>query len=408
MVGDDALKHIVFVVGVYKNGGVERRSTTLANQFAKKGYRCTILVTQEISDKPFFYTEKNVDIVFLHDYAEACRKSHKDNSEKAIKTKIKLLKKLQHLIHFFKKDSKNISRKIKMLRGGQELSIYVSNNPSSIYIPFGWYHTALLYEVSKKIKLKCIYAEKSSPKAEFSQNQNDIEYFYKIISKLNGAVMQTKEELLFYESHLKNGIVIHNPLRDDLPEPFQGKRRKIVVNFCRVSQEKNLFLLMNAFLIFNAINSNYKLEIYGNTITEEEKKHLEELTNWIHERKLEHIIKFLPPRADVHEIVKDYSMFVSSSDYEGLSNSMLEAMAVGLPCVCTDCLGGGSREMITDGENGLLVPVRDENALALAMCRIAENEILANRCSENAKKISCELSAENISNKWLEYINKVI
>ncbi len=402
------MKHIVFVVGIYKNGGVERRSTTLANQFAKKGYKCTILVTQEISDKLFFYTEKNVEIVFLRDYAEDCRKAHKDNSEKIIKRKIKILKKIQHSIHFLKKENKSISRKIKMLRGGQELSIYVSNNPRSIYIPFGWYQTALLYEASKKIKPKCVYAEKNSPEVEFSQNKNDIKYFYKIISKLNGAVMQTGDELLFYESHLKNGIVIHNPIRGDLPEAFQGQRRKVVVNFCRVSKQKNLMLLMEAFLDFNATHPDYTLEIYGNTITDEEKAYLEELKNWIRERELEHTIKFLPPRADVHEIVKDCSMFVSSSDYEGLSNSMLEAMALGLPCVCTDCLGGGASEMITDGENGLLVPMEDANALASAMSRIADDETLSNKCSENAKKLRYELSAENIANKWLEYIEKVI
>lgn len=402
------MKHIVFVVGIYKNGGVERRSTTLANQFAEKGYKCTILVTQEISDKQFFHTEKNVEIVFLGDYAEACRKAHKDNSEKIIKTKIKLLKKLQHSIHFLNKENKSISRKIKMLRGGQELSMYVADNPQSIYIPFGWYQTALLYEASKKIKPKCVYAEKNSPEVEFSQNQNDIEYFFGIISKLNGAVMQTREELLFYEAHLKNGVVIHNPVRGDLPDAFQGQRRKVAVNFCRVSEQKNLLLLMEAFLAFNSAHPDYTLEIYGNTITDEEKVYLEELTSWIRERNLEHIIKLLPPRADVHEIVKDCSMFVSSSDYEGLSNSMLEAMALGLPCVCTDCLGGGASEMITDGENGLLVPMGDANALASAMCRIADDETLANKCSENAKMLRYELSAENIANKWLEYIEKII
>lgn len=402
------MEHIVFVVGIYKNGGIERRSTTLANQFAKRGYKCTILVTQEMSKKQFFHTEKNVKIVFLSDYADELRKAHKNNIEKKIKTKIKFLKKIQHSISLLKKENKNISRRIKMLRGGQALSLYVSNNPRSIYIPFGWYQTALLYEVSKKIKPKCIYAEKNSPEVEFSQNKNDICYFFKIISKLSGAVMQTEEELLFYKKHLKNGIVIHNPIRNDLPEAFQGQRRKVVVNFCRVSKQKNLQLLMESFLIFNTTHPDYTLEIYGNTITEEENVYLEELKTWIHERKLEHSIKLLPPRADVHEIIKNCSMFVSSSDYEGLSNSMLEAMALGMPCVCTDCLGGGASEIIVDGENGLLVPMGDATALSAAMCRMADDETLACKCAENAKTLRFELSAENIASKWLEYLEKVI
>ena len=45
------MRHIVFVVGNYKNGGVPMRTTNLANQFAKKGYSPTILVTKDIADK---------------------------------------------------------------------------------------------------------------------------------------------------------------------------------------------------------------------------------------------------------------------------------------------------------------------------------------------------------------------
>jgi glycosyltransferase involved in cell wall biosynthesis len=116
----------------------------------------------------------------------------------------------------------------------------------------------------------------------------------------------------------------------------------------------------------------------------------------------------LPPRADVLDVVKDCAMFVSSSDYEGLSNSMLEAMAIGLPCVCTDCLGGGARELIKDGENGLLVPTKDAKALAEAMCSMVDDKELSKRCSDNASKIREELSAEYIADKWHEYIESVI
>ena len=93
-------------------------------------------------------------------------------------------------------------------------------------------------------------------------------------------------------------------------------------------------------------------------------------------------------------------MFVSSSDYEGLSNSMLEAMAIGLPTVCTDCPVGGARMVIRDGENGLLVPVGDREALAAAMCRVADDRALAETLSQNGRTLREKLSIGVIADEW--------
>ena len=58
------------------------------------------------------------------------------------------------------------------------------------------------------------------------------------------------------------------------------------------------------------------------------------------------MISIKPFNAIIDQAVLDAAMFVLTSDFEGMSNSMLEAMAIGLPCVCTDCDGGGAREII--------------------------------------------------------------
>ena len=98
-------------------------------------------------------------------------------------------------------------------------------------------------------------------------------------------------------------------------------------------------------------------------------------------------------------------MFVSSSNYEGMSNSMLEAMAMGIPCVCTDCPAGGARAVIKDGKNGLLTPVGDAHALCKAMKRIAKNPDLASKLSQNSVKIRETQSVEKIIEEWMELIN---
>ena len=114
----------------------------------------------------------------------------------------------------------------------------------------------------------------------------------------------------------------------------------------------------------------------------------------------------LPPAPDVHKKIIDSAMYVSSSDFEGLSNSMLEAMAIGLPCICTDCMGGGTREVMTDRENGLIVPMNDADAMYRAMKEFIENPELAEKCSQNAIKIREKLSVEKITRQWLEVIEK--
>lgn len=107
-----------------------------------------------------------------------------------------------------------------------------------------------------------------------------------------------------------------------------------------------------------------------------------------------------PATLKVHELIKDCTMYVSSSDYEGQSNSMLEAMAIGLPCICTDCPSGGARAVINPGINGLLVPVGNTDKLADAMRYMLLYPEEARRMGINASKIRDKRSPELIAQEW--------
>lgn len=99
--------------------------------------------------------------------------------------------------------------------------------------------------------------------------------------------------------------------------------------------------------------------------------------------------------------IRTAAMYVLSSDYEGISNSMLEAMALGLPVIATDCPIGGSRMYIRDGVNGLLVPVGDEEALARAMGRLADEPAFGESLGREAVKLRGELTTAKIADKFL-------
>lgn len=210
-------------------------------------------------------------------------------------------------------------------------------------------------------------------------------------------VCQTDDAASYFSDRVKKCVIL-NPLKEGLPTSFEGVRRKAVVTFCRLERQKNLPMLIRAFSRFHDSNPDYALEIYGDG-----REH-DALVSLIDDFGLSGIAKIRPGRPDVHDVVRDAAMFVLPSDYEGLSNSMLEAMAIGLPVVCTDCPCGGARMVITDGENGLLVPVGDEVALMQAMHRVACDPVLAERLSARAIALRKELSASKVCFDWMEAI----
>ena len=110
---------------------------------------------------------------------------------------------------------------------------------------------------------------------------------------------------------------------------------------------------------------------------------------------------------DLEKEIPKGEIYAYSSDYEGMPNSLLEAMAMGMPVVSTDCPCGGPKAVIRDGENGFLIPVGDEDALADRMIRLIEDKELQKRFSENARKIEDVGSIEAIYKQWKEYLEEV-
>ena len=112
--------------------------------------------------------------------------------------------------------------------------------------------------------------------------------------------------------------------------------------------------------------------------------------------------------ADVARDIKDARAFVLSSDYEGVPNALLEAMALGLPCIATDCLGGGPRMVIEDGVNGLLIPMGDEAALAEAMRRLLRDPEAAERMGRAARETAESFRPDRVFADWRQYVEDIL
>ena len=108
----------------------------------------------------------------------------------------------------------------------------------------------------------------------------------------------------------------------------------------------------------------------------------------------------------MHNQIVDAAAYVLSSDYEGISNSLLEAMAMGIPVISTDCPIGGSRMLIEHKKNGMLVPVGDKRALIEAMKYIIEHAEDAERMGQEAAKVKERFSIQAVADAWLEYMKE--
>ncbi len=209
------------------------------------------------------------------------------------------------------------------------------------------------------------------------------------------VVFQTEGAKSFFSPAIsRKGTIIPNPIKEALPAVWRGERKPVVATFSRLVPRKKISMLLHAFHKLTDEYPDLRLAIYGDG---ESKPALE--------REAEQLgilsrTEFHPHSLDVHSLVKDCAMFVSSSDYEGQSNSMLEAMAMGLPCVCTDCPCGGARAVITNGKNGLLVPVGDEEKLAEAMCYMLDHPEEARRMGNSAAEIREERTPLIIAREW--------
>ena len=221
----------------------------------------------------------------------------------------------------------------------------------------------------------------------------------RLYKKATAVVFQTEGAKRYFSKDIQDkGYVIGNPLTENLPRWREEGHNKIIITACRLDKQKNVQLLIRAFSRFLIVHSEYKLQICGKGPLEQKLKEL------CTELDISNNVEFLGFRKDVHELMTKAEMFVLSSNYEGISNSMLEALAIGIPTVCTDTPPGGAAQYIKNGENGILIPVGDEKSLLNAMEKISENKMLRKKYSNNATKIRVALKIDVIYEKWKELI----
>lgn len=343
---------IVFVVPDMAGGGTERVISLLANEYVKRGIETAIL--SFAGTQQAYVLDERVETV-----------SAGGPSGGNLKVRWQRLA--------FMKD-------------------YFKKNKDCYIFSFSTIGTGFIVLSTLFKKRRMIVSERSDPTAYDHKRYRD--FFYGFADCL---VCQTQEAIAAFPKHLqKKACVIGNPVDAATPERFEGVRAKKITTAGRLEAVKNHRMLIEAFALFSRGFPEYKLEIYGDGSLKEE------LRRFAAEKGIESKVVFHGFCRNVKEEIRDSGMFVLSSDYEGISNAMLEALAMGIPVVATDCPVGGCRTYIKNGVNGLLVSPGDAAGMAEAMRKIASDQKMSDKLSENAIKVRQEYSIEKIADQMLK------
>ena len=209
-----------------------------------------------------------------------------------------------------------------------------------------------------------------------------------------GVVLQTARQAEFFPKAVqKKSVILHNPLNAQFLIRKDGeKKQDFIASVGYLDDNKNHTMLLHAFGKIADEYPTMQLVIYGEG---EMRPKLEAL---IREKKLEDRVQ-LPGRVDnVAEKLCRARIFALTSNTEGMPNALMEAMALGLPVVSTDCPCGGPAELIQNGVNGILIPVGDAYALADAFRKIL---------GENAQQSAWRLAPDCVYREWEDYLNRL-
>ena len=225
----------------------------------------------------------------------------------------------------------------------------------------------------------------------------------RVINKAEGGVFQTKKAMQYYGEELQQrSVVIYNPNTVTGIERPEKRNNEIAFVGRFDIQQKRQDLAIEAFKIVADSVPDVNLSFYGAG------KEQEIIKKQACDLGIEDRVLFKGLVKDVPNAIKDSRLFLMTSDFEGMPNALIEAMACGLPCVSTDCSPGGASELIQSGENGIVVPCGDAKAIAAAIVRLLNNKEEAEKMGVEAQKIVEELNPAIIYGEWEKYVKTIL
>lgn len=349
---------IVFFIGSLGGGGAERVISILANHYAARGWdvEIALLLKNEIR----YSLDERIKITDLSG---------------------------KHASYF-----KNLPAWILGIRK------YLKKSKPDKVVSFVGRINALVLLSTFGMKTQIVASERNDPKHDGrGKLMLALCNFCYGFKRCRAIVYQTKyEESCFSASLAKKSRIIPNPIEVMAQRDIAQRGR--IVTAGRLSPQKNHAMLLSAVSSLVENFPEIRVDIYGDGELKEQ------LQDQINRSGLGKMVTLCGNVSDLHARIASAEMFVMTSEFEGLSNALLEAMMLGLPCITTDY--PGADEAISHEKNGLIIPRGDTGRLAEEIRRVHTDEELRNTLTEGALAASIAYKKENVLDLWDSVIEK--
>ena len=349
---------ITFIVANLNSGGAERVMSLLANHFVENDY-----------EVEFIFLKNDVRFYQLHHQIKVIIVEKECNSNSLIKKLLWMRK-------------------------------YLDQNKPDVVFAFriAIYCVTLLSLIG--IKIPVISSERNDPRF-YGLNLKLLQMI--LLPLTDRFVVQTQLIKDYFPKFIqKKTDIIFNPVTEKVFSLPYIPKKKQIISVGRLHSQKNQKMMIEAFARLNEQFPEWKLIIYGEG---PERNSLESLISSFKSQVSSQIE--LPGRNEnIIEELNQSEIFAFSSDYEGMSNALVEAFCVGLPIITTKV--SGTEDIITDGKNGYLLERNDVDGMETAMRKLMSDDMLRRRIGESNKTNASQFKIEHIFKQWEIVVKKVL
>lgn len=374
------MKKITFLALHLGYGGIEKCISNVANLLSND-YEIEILTTYKLYDNSKYKLNDNISVKYLTDVKPNRKEIYYDIKHFKL---FSLVKELFYAIKVIYLKKKTMIDALK-------------NSNSDIFISTRIYFNNILGKYGKNIKIGWEHNHHHN-------NKKYIKSFMKSCKNLDSVILVSKELNNYYLNLFKNNninckcIYIPNFINETHLKRSDLKTNNLI-SVGRLSKEKGFMSLIDVFKIIDMEQSDCVLNIIGDGLE------YNNINKKVINLNLTRKIKLLGYK-DQDYINKKYqnsSIYLMTSYTESFGLVLIEAMALGLPCIAYSS-AEGAREIIKDGYNGYLIDNRNEYDMANKVLELLNNKEKLKELSDNAYLTSNNYLAKNVKKDWIKLL----
>ncbi len=356
---------ILFVIPSLGPGGAERVASLLVNEWVRDGHEVTLVTFEMPGAEPFFALDQRVNVRVLA----------ADSSKRGIAARL----------------GANVARVTRFRLLVKEL------HPDAV-VAFMTEANVVALAAAKGLGIPVVVSERNQP------DRPGLARVHRLARRLtypaaSAIVVQTEAIASWVKQRFAVPVqVIPNPVRVETERAApQTETSPTIVSMGRLTHQKGFDVLLRSFAAIAPKHPDWQLVIYGEGPARDALQRLAAASGY------QDRISFPGLTKDSAAVLRQASLFVLPSRFEGYPNVLIEALAAGLPVIATSCPGGSS-EILGEGKYGLLVTPDDPSALSEALDTMMSSADLRASYASRGRDAVASLEIGKVSRRWLDLL----